>query len=76
MFNANSQQGSSEHIFAVEFKEQLSSYPYNVDIFPFLTSIGNADIGGWNVTSPTQKVYDTWDARDYRKKWPLRTAPI
>jgi hypothetical protein len=40
----------------------------NDDIMPAMTGIRGADELGWSVCVPSMNVYNTWDARDYRKK--------
>ncbi|MBT33856.1 MAG: RagB/SusD family nutrient uptake outer membrane protein [Thalassobius sp.] len=58
-----------EHIFAVDFLGQQSgSSSANDDIMGPITGIRGADQNGWSVSVPSMAVYNTWDARDYRRK--------
>jgi len=69
LFKATLQDGMSEHIFAIEYKGQQSSWPYDQDSHPAFTGMGGADeVSGYDVTVPSLAVYATWDARDYRRK--------
>lgn len=69
LFNATKQDGMAEHIFAVEFKGLQSSWPYDYDSHVAFTGMAGADeVPGWDVEVPSLAVYNTWDARDYRKR--------
>ncbi|MGC9342156.1 MAG: RagB/SusD family nutrient uptake outer membrane protein [Bacteroidales bacterium] len=65
LFNAEKQDGISEHIFAVDFLGQ-ERYVENDDYLANQT--GNFLTGGWSIDLPSMAVYNTWDSRDYRKK--------
>src|SRR5690606_21837191 len=59
---------SSDLIFTVDFLgQQNGSGGANDDIMAAMTGIRGADELGWSVTVPSMQVYNTWDARDYRK---------
>jgi hypothetical protein len=62
--NAN---GLKEHLFAIDFLANYGNEPVNVDFIPALTGVRNADPVGWSICVPSEKVYQTWDNRDYRK---------
>jgi hypothetical protein len=71
LFRAPQANNLKEHIFAIDFLGlQGGEGGANDDIMPPMTGVrgGDAPRSGWSVIVPSQKVYDTWDARDYRKK--------
>ncbi|MEO6286891.1 MAG: RagB/SusD family nutrient uptake outer membrane protein [Dyadobacter sp.] len=71
LFRAPQANNLKEHIFAIDFLGlQSGEGGANDDIMPPMTGVrgGDAPRSGWSVVVPSQKVYDTWDARDYRKK--------
>ncbi|GAA5221681.1 RagB/SusD family nutrient uptake outer membrane protein [Membranihabitans marinus] len=68
LYKATEQDGLAEHVFAIDFKGNEGSWPYNVDSHPAFTGTGGSDdMEGWDVEVPSMAVYDTWDDRDYRK---------
>jgi hypothetical protein len=71
LFRAPQANNLKEHIFAIDFLGlQSGAGGANDDIMPSMTGVrgGDAPRSGWSVIVPSQKVYDTWDSRDYRKK--------
>lgn len=69
LFRAELADNLNETIFTVDFLGQQSGAGgANDDIMAAMTGIRGADELGWSVTVPSQQVYDTWDARDYRKR--------
>jgi hypothetical protein len=69
LFDATKQDGIKEHIFAVDFLGQINGGGgENDDLMGPITGVRGADKVGWSVSVPSMKVYETWDARDYRKK--------
>ena len=69
LFRAEMADNLTETIFTVDFLGQQSgSGGANDDIMGAMTGIRGADELGWSVTVPSMQVYNTWDARDYRKK--------
>ncbi len=68
LFDASKQYGMPEHVFCVDFEGQRSSWPYNTDSHPTFTGLTGANRSGWDVTVPSLAVFETWDARDYRRK--------
>ncbi|KAA0989123.1 RagB/SusD family nutrient uptake outer membrane protein [Dyadobacter aurulentus] len=70
LFRAPQANNMKEHIFAIDFLGlQSGAGGANDDIMPPMTGVrgGDAPRSGWSVIVPSQKVFDTWDARDYRK---------
>ncbi|MEP0712565.1 RagB/SusD family nutrient uptake outer membrane protein [Algoriphagus sp.] len=67
-FNATIADNLKETIFAFDFLGQISSSNGQNDdsLVPMLAVLNLT--GGYGVSVPTKAVYDTWDARDYRKK--------
>jgi hypothetical protein len=76
LYISTNQDGMAEHIYVVEFKGLESSWPYNTDSHPAFTGIGGSDRSGWDVTVPSLAVFDTWDARDYRRKVALADSAL
>lgn len=69
LFNATRQDALKETIFSVDFLGLKSGDGgANDDIMPPMTGVRGADELGWSVCVPSMQVYNTWDARDYRKK--------
>lgn len=69
LFRAEMADNLKETIFTIDFLGQQSgSGGANDDIMAAMTGIRGADELGWSVTVPSMQVYNTWDARDYRKK--------
>lgn len=71
LFRAPQANNLKEHIFAIDFLGlQSGTGGANDDIMAAMTGVrgGDAPRSGWSVIVPSQKVYDTWDSRDYRKK--------
>ncbi len=71
LFKAPQVNNMKEHVFDIDFLGlQSGTGGANDDIMPPMTGVrgGDAPRSGWSVIVPSQKVYDTWDARDYRKK--------
>lgn len=64
LYNADKQDGISEHIFAVDFLGLIRDSD-NDDFLSPLT--GEGYVFGWSIMVPSMEVYDDWDARDYRK---------
>lgn len=72
LFDAKNVSGLSEHLFAVDFLGNISgSGGANVDWMAPITGIRTVSLpttnSGWSVSVPAFKVYETWDARDYRR---------
>ena len=70
LFRAPQANNMKEHVFAIDFLGlQSGTGGANDDIMPPMTGVrgGDAPRSGWSVIVPSQKVFDTWDARDYRK---------
>ena len=68
LFDAKKQDATKEHILSFDFLgSQTGPGSTNDDIIGALTGIRGGDIQGWSVAVPSMAVYDTWDARDYRK---------
>lgn len=66
-FNATKANSLKETIFAFDFLGMQNVGGNNDDsLVPMLLVLNLT--GGYGVSVPTQKVYDTWDKRDYRKK--------
>ncbi len=73
LFDATQQDGMKEVLFALDFLGLVSGgYDTNVDWIGSVTGprgVSNGDVvEGWSVAVPTMAVFDTWDARDYRRK--------
>lgn len=71
LFRAPQVNNMKEHVYDIDFLGlQSGAGGANDDIMPAMTGVrgGDAPRSGWSVIVPSQKVYDTWDARDYRKK--------
>ncbi|KQS26619.1 RagB/SusD family nutrient uptake outer membrane protein [Dyadobacter sp. Leaf189] len=71
LFRAPQANNLKEHIFAIDFLGlQSGDGGANDDIMAPMTGVrgGDAPRSGWSVIVPSQKVFDTWDARDYRKE--------
>ena len=69
LFDATKQDGIKEHIFAIDFIGQNNGGGgENDDLLGPITGIRGSDQQGWSVSVPSMLVYDTWDARDYRRK--------
>jgi len=69
LYRAELADNLKETIFTIDFLGQQSgSGGANDDIMAAMTGIRGADELGWSVTVPSMQVYNTWDARDYRKK--------
>jgi hypothetical protein len=71
LFRAPQANNMKEHVFAIDFLGlQSGAGGANDDIMAPMTGVrgGDPPRSGWSVIVPSQKVYDTWDSRDYRKK--------
>jgi hypothetical protein len=68
LFKAEMGDNLVEHIFAVDFKGQLSSGNQNDDLIGPMTGIRNVPQNGFGVCVPSLRVFTTWDSRDYRRK--------
>ncbi|WP_138475418.1 RagB/SusD family nutrient uptake outer membrane protein [Dyadobacter bucti] len=71
LFKAPQANNIKEHIFDVDFLGlQSGAGGANDDIMAPMTGVRGADApkSGWSVIVPSLKVYNTWDARDYRKE--------
>ena len=69
LFRAEMADNLNETIFTVDFLGQQSGGGgANDDIMGSMTGIRGADELGWSVNVPSIQVYNTWDARDYRKQ--------
>jgi hypothetical protein len=71
LFRAPQVNNMKEHVYDIDFLGlQSGAGGANDDIMPAMTGVrgGDAPRSGWSVIVPSQKVYDTWDSRDYRKK--------
>ncbi len=70
LFRAPQPTDLAEHIFDIDFLGlQNGSGGQNDDIVPPMTGVrgGDAPQSGWSVLVPSMKVFESWDARDYRK---------
>jgi starch-binding outer membrane protein, SusD/RagB family len=77
LFVSTKQDGMVEHIFAIDFLGlQNGGGGENDDIMGPITGIRGADQNGWSVSVPSMNVYNTWDARDYRKKVSLEDTTM
>lgn len=72
LFIAENADGLKEHLFAIDFAGNLSSGSLNQDWLGPVTGPrgyeNSTGAEGWSVSVPSFAVYDTWDARDYRRK--------
>lgn len=73
LYDASNADGLAEHIFMVDFLGQVTgSGNVNTDWMGPITGIRSVSLpntnAGWSVSVPTFDVFDTWDARDYRRK--------
>ena len=71
LFRAPEPNNLKEHVFAIDFLgQQNGGGGANDDIMPPMTGVrgGDAPRSGWSVAVPSLAVYNTWDARDYRKQ--------
>ncbi|GAB3970368.1 RagB/SusD family nutrient uptake outer membrane protein [Spirosoma terrae] len=69
LFIATKADQIKETIFAVDFiGQKVGPESTNDDLMGAMTGIRGTDQNGWSVAVPTLKVYQTWDARDYRKR--------
>ena len=74
LWRAENAGGLAEHIFAVDFlANQNGGDNQNTDWMGPITGIRSvstpvAPNGGWSVSVPSLRVYETWDDRDYRKE--------
>ncbi|MEM9325424.1 MAG: RagB/SusD family nutrient uptake outer membrane protein [Bacteroidota bacterium] len=73
LWDATQHDGLAEHIFAVDFAGNLSGpNNQNTDWMAPITGIRSVTLpnvnAGWSVSVPAFSVYDTWDARDYRRR--------
>ncbi|RIJ50000.1 RagB/SusD family nutrient uptake outer membrane protein [Maribellus luteus] len=85
LFRAETQDNSKEYIFAVDF---LANQTGDNDVNSFtlendqtigaFNSVDGADKPwrGWSMLVPSLKVYETWDAKDYRKRVSLTDSII
>jgi starch-binding outer membrane protein, SusD/RagB family len=58
---------SKEMIFTMDFLGNRTAGDFNQDLLPAMVAPQNL-AAGFGVNVPTLRVYQTWDARDYRKK--------
>jgi hypothetical protein len=74
LWNAENADGLAEHVFAVDFLgNQNGGDNQNTDWMGPITGIRSvstpvAPNGGWSVSVPSFRVFETWDDRDYRKE--------
>ena len=73
LFDASNADGLAEHIFMIDFLGQVTgSGNVNTDWMGPITGIRSVSLpntnAGWSVSVPALAVFDTWDARDYRRK--------
>lgn len=69
LFRADMHNGLNEHLFAIDFLGQRNAGGgENDDLMGPITGIRGSDKQGWSVSVPSMEVYNSWDARDYRKK--------
>ena len=73
LYDAFNADGLAEHIFMVDFLGQVTgSNNQNTDWMGPITGIRSVSLpntnAGWSVSVPAFDVFDTWDARDYRRK--------
>ncbi len=75
LYDASMATGLQEHIFAVDFLSNVTGGSgQNLDWMGPITGIRGYVTNdlepkeGWSVSVPAFKVYETWDARDYRRK--------
>jgi hypothetical protein len=76
LFDGPKADGLKEHIFAIDFKSNFGAEPVNVDFLPALTGVRTAFPDGWSICVPSDKVYNTWDKRDYRKVISFDTTAV
>ncbi|CDF79903.1 SusD-like protein [Formosa agariphila KMM 3901] len=78
LFDANQTAGLKEPLFTIDYMGQISSSGYGQDYVASVTGIrGDAthEYGeGWSVAVPSLKVYQDWDAKDYRRAVSLDTT--
>ncbi len=72
LFDAANADGLAEHLFAVDFLGNVNQGNTNQDWMGPITGIRTVTLpntnSGWSVSVPAFAVYDTWDARDYRRE--------
>ncbi|MCK5471538.1 MAG: RagB/SusD family nutrient uptake outer membrane protein, partial [Cyclobacteriaceae bacterium] len=73
LFDASNADGLTEHIFMIDFLGQVTGGGnVNTDWMGPITGIRSVSLpntnAGWSVSVPAFDVFDTWDARDYRRK--------
>ena len=68
LFRADKADAIKETIFASDFLGKISQGSANDDLMAPMTAVRFPENGGFGVLVPSLKVYQTWDARDYRKK--------
>lgn len=68
LFRAEKGDLIKETIFAVDFLGNINSGPANDDLMGPMVGNRLPEVGGFGVLVPSLKVYQTWDANDYRKQ--------
>ncbi len=68
LFRAEKADAIKETIFASDFLGNISQGNYNDDLMANMVGNRLPEVGGFGVLVPSQRVYSTWDSRDYRKK--------
>ena len=73
LYDAGLADGLAEHLFAVDFLGNITGGDnQNTDWMGPITGIRTVSLpttgSGWSVSVPSLKVYQTWDARDYRRE--------
>ena len=68
LFRADLANGLKETVFAFDFLGRQNQGDANDDLMGPMTGIRNNQGGGFGVLVPSLRVYQTWDARDYRRK--------
>ncbi|MBX2843972.1 MAG: RagB/SusD family nutrient uptake outer membrane protein [Flammeovirgaceae bacterium] len=73
LFDGSNADGLAEHVFMVDFLGQVvGSNSQQNDWMGPITGIRSVSLpntnAGWSVSVPAFSVFETWDARDYRRK--------
>jgi len=73
LYDASAADGLAEHVFMVDFLGQITgSDNAQTDWMGPITGIRSVSLpntnSGWSVSVPSFDVYQTWDARDYRRE--------
>jgi hypothetical protein len=68
LFRAERGNNMREHIFAADFVGQLFAGSQNDDLMGPMTGVRGSAEQGFGVLVPALRVYQTWDANDYRRE--------